>query len=59
MSCFADLKLVPVIGLPMFADQPQNANLAKNLGFSLNLDWNLLTEENLLEAINEMLKNSS
>ncbi len=42
----------------MFADQPQNANLAKNFGFSLNLDWNLLTEENLLEAINEMLKNS-
>jgi len=48
---------VPLIGMPFFGDQPLNAQLAKNLGFLVDLEWNDLTEEKLSAAINEVLDN--
>jgi glucuronosyltransferase len=49
---------VPLVGMPFFGDQPLNAQLAKNLGFLVNLEWNELTEESVSAAINEILNNS-
>lgn len=39
----------------MFADQHQNAGLAKNNGFLVELDWNVLTEKEFEGAIREIL----
>ncbi|ODN00425.1 UDP-glucuronosyltransferase 2C1 [Orchesella cincta] len=43
--------------IPMLGDQPQNAQSAKKHGFLVELSWNDLTEEALLGAIEEVLKN--
>jgi len=46
---------VPLIGIPMFADQPQNADLAKKHGLLVQLDWNSLEEKNFKGAIDTLL----
>ncbi|CAL8084392.1 unnamed protein product [Orchesella dallaii] len=46
---------VPLIGIPMFADQPQNADLARGHGLIVQLDWNDLAEENFKGAIQTIL----
>lgn len=48
---------VPLLGIPFIGDQPQNAKKAKAQGFLLELDWNELTEETFLRAIDEVLSN--
>jgi UDP:flavonoid glycosyltransferase YjiC (YdhE family) len=48
---------VPIVGLPMFGDQIMNAQQAKNMGFSVELDWNDVTEDSLTKAIQEVLGN--
>jgi len=46
----------PLVGIPMFGDQDLNMELAENKGFALRLDFAQLTEEKLLEALNEVIK---
>jgi glucuronosyltransferase len=48
---------VPIVGLHMFADQIMNAQQAKNMGFSVELDWNDMIENSLTKAIQEVLGN--
>ncbi|OXA38205.1 UDP-glucuronosyltransferase 2B7 [Folsomia candida] len=48
---------VPLIGIPFYGDQPLNAQSAENRGYLVRLEWNDLTEDRLLEAINEVLNN--
>ncbi|ODN00424.1 UDP-glucuronosyltransferase 2B23 [Orchesella cincta] len=47
----------PLLGLPMFGDQPLNAKLAKTHDFIVEMDWNALTEESFMSAIQELLNN--
>lgn len=49
---------VPIVGIPIFGDQPMNMRQSVNAGVGLSLDFDLLSEENLLEAIQEVLNNS-
>lgn len=49
---------VPILALPLAFDQPRNAHrMAKN-GYGLVLQWNELSVQTLLEAINILLYNS-
>ncbi len=41
----------------LLGDQLANAKLAKRHDFIVDLDWNTVTEDELLDAINEVLKN--
>ncbi|XP_046639071.1 UDP-glycosyltransferase UGT5-like [Daphnia pulicaria] len=50
---------VPFIALPVFADQPINAQKAHDDGYAIRLDWDNLTEEILFDAIQRILSNSS
>lgn len=38
-------------------DQPGNAKFARKHGFIVELDWNKVTEAELLEAVNEVINN--
>ena len=50
---------VPLIGIPMLADQPSNIKLAARAGFALPpLEFADLTEEILTDAINKVLNDS-
>jgi glucuronosyltransferase len=42
---------VPFIALPVFADQPINAQKAQDDGYAIRLDWDNLTEEILYSSI--------
>ena len=42
---------VPFIALPVFADQPLNAQKAEADGYAIRLDWDNLSEETLYDAI--------
>ena len=46
---------VPFIALPVFADQPINAQKAHDDGYAIRLDWDNLTEEILYDAIQRIL----
>jgi glucuronosyltransferase len=46
---------VPFIALPLFADQPINAQKAQDDGYAIKLDWDHLTEEILYDAIQRIL----
>jgi len=48
---------VPLVGLPMYGDQPMNAKLAEQHGFIVPLDWNSFNEEQLSAAVNDVLNN--
>ena len=50
---------VPLLGMPMFADQPGNIKMAEEEGWALQLDFNTLTEEAVTEALEKLLGNSS
>lgn len=49
---------VPLIALPVFADQPINAQKIHDDGYGILLNWDNLTEQNLYEAIQEILINT-
>lgn len=50
---------VPVLGIPLFFDQPHNiANMA-HWGAGKMLDYKTLTKDILVNAIKEMTKNNS
>ena len=48
---------IPIIGLPLGADQKKNAAIAQNNGIGIALSWKGLTEEILTSAINEIVTN--
>ena len=47
----------PVITLPIFADQPKNGEWLKSNGCGLNLVWEELTEEVIVNSIKEIVNN--
>jgi UDP:flavonoid glycosyltransferase YjiC (YdhE family) len=48
---------VPILAIPIFGDQKVNANFAKANGFGRFITYKEISEESLLENINEMLNN--
>ncbi|XP_063921673.1 UDP-glycosyltransferase UGT5-like [Zophobas morio] len=48
---------VPVLAIPIFGDQKQNAQIAVNLGFGLSLSFEDVNEEALTRTIVELLNN--
>ncbi|CAG7728974.1 unnamed protein product [Allacma fusca] len=50
---------VPLVVMPVFADQDNNARRAAEKGFAVPLEVTELTEEILLSAINKILNNPS
>lgn len=50
---------VPMVGLPMFADQPDNIMHMKTKGAAVMLDYNKMTTKDLKEAIDDVINNSS
>ena len=48
---------VPIIGLPLFAEQSTNAQSVEREGWGKTLDYATLTEESLRRAISEVLNN--
>lgn len=48
---------IPLIGFPVFGDQPQYAARAEREGYGLLLDWQTLTEDVLFNSIQEMVNN--
>lgn len=48
---------VPLLGIPLYADQTTNMQRAISSGYALAIDYKSLSEENLSEAVNELLTN--
>lgn len=49
---------VPLIAIPIFADQPINARKIQDDGYGIHLDWEQLTENSLYETIQRVLADS-
>jgi glucuronosyltransferase len=47
---------VPVVGIPVFADQRRNIALAVLSGYGLRIDFNNITTESLTWAIQETIE---
>ncbi|XP_005110277.2 UDP-glucuronosyltransferase 1-6 [Aplysia californica] len=50
---------VPMLCLPLFTDQPYNAERARYRGFGLTADVKTISEDDLLALINELLDNAT
>lgn len=48
---------VPVLGLPLFYDQPRNIQNLIDLGMALSLDINSITATKISSVINRLLNN--
>lgn len=48
---------VPMIGLPVFGDQPINVKTMVNDGFGLELDYQSMSEDDFRKAIDEVINN--
>ena len=46
---------VPLLGIPMFSDQFWNMEQAERKGFGISLPFNELSEERLVQAVNQIL----
>ncbi|KAJ6633878.1 UDP-glucosyltransferase 2 [Pseudolycoriella hygida] len=46
---------VPIIGLPVYGDQPKNAEEVASEGWGIQMDLMELTETSLMESINEII----
>ncbi|XP_067650955.1 UDP-glucuronosyltransferase 2B15-like [Haliotis asinina] len=55
----AFLQGVPMIGFPMFAEQPYNAKKLVYFGFGIEMDLKMFTVDDLVSNINEVIQNSS
>ncbi|XP_067665818.1 UDP-glucuronosyltransferase 1A1-like [Haliotis asinina] len=55
----AFLQGVPMIGFPMFAEQPYNAKKLVYFGFGIEMDLKTFTVDDLVSNINEVIQNSS
>ncbi|KAF5269864.1 hypothetical protein FQR65_LT17907 [Abscondita terminalis] len=49
---------VPIIGIPIFADQKLNVKLAEDSGFAISLEYALLNKNVIKDAIERILTNS-
>ncbi|KAF2356872.1 UDP-glucuronosyl/UDP-glucosyltransferase [Trinorchestia longiramus] len=49
----------PMMLLPLMGDQPKNAAILHNAGVGIKLSWNDLTEQMIIDAIQELMNNSS
>lgn len=47
---------VPMVVIPIFADQPKNAKQAETAGFGVYLDFDNVTEESVIWAVKEATK---
>lgn len=50
---------VPVIGFPLFYDQPRNIENLVEAGMAISLDLMSITKNTLLKAINEIVNNKT
>lgn len=50
---------VPMVGIPMFADQPDNMVHMKAKGAALIADFNFMTTESLRDTINTVINEKS
>lgn len=50
---------VPMVGIPMFADQPGNMVHMKAKGAAVTVDLNFMTTEDLRDAINTVINEKS
>lgn len=50
---------VPILGMPFFADQPENVKAIVAEGWALELPYDQITETTLTEALNEILTNKT
>ncbi|XP_057191396.1 UDP-glucuronosyltransferase 2A1-like [Triplophysa rosa] len=50
---------VPMVGLPLFADQPDNLNHMKSKGAAVVLDINTMTSKDLVDALNTVIYNTT
>jgi glucuronosyltransferase len=55
-SLEAITRAVPVVGVPVFADQRKNMLLAELAGYGLRIDFNNVTTESLTWAIQEAIE---
>lgn len=50
---------VPVIGFPLFYDQPRNVANLVDAGMAISFDLMSITKDKLLTAINEIVNNET
>ncbi|XP_078532392.1 UDP-glucuronosyltransferase 2A2-like isoform X3 [Lissotriton helveticus] len=50
---------VPMVGIPLFADQPDNMAHMKSKGMAVVLDFNTMTTQDLVDAVNTVIVNST
>ncbi|XP_069670432.1 UDP-glucosyltransferase 2-like [Periplaneta americana] len=50
---------VPMIGIPIMADQPLNVKYCVSRGVAVQLDYDSITTENVLKALNKVLHDAS
>ncbi|XP_075785393.1 UDP-glucuronosyltransferase 2A2 isoform X3 [Pelodiscus sinensis] len=50
---------IPMVGIPMFADQPDNIVHMKAKGMAVELDFNTMQAQDLIDALNSVINNSS
>ncbi|XP_029456496.1 UDP-glucuronosyltransferase 2A1-like isoform X1 [Rhinatrema bivittatum] len=48
---------IPMVGLPLFADQPDNLAHMKAKGMAVVLDFNTLEEQDMVDALNTVINN--
>lgn len=48
---------VPVVGIPVFGDQPTNMKFIEEFEVGISLNYEDFNEESLLKAVNEVLSN--
>jgi len=48
---------VPVLGLPVFYDQPRNIENLVDAGMAISMDFLSVTKENLINTVNELIIN--
>jgi len=47
---------IPVLGVPLFYDQPRNIQNLVDLGMALSVDINSITKTTIMSALNRLLK---
>ncbi|XP_001629264.2 2-hydroxyacylsphingosine 1-beta-galactosyltransferase isoform X1 [Nematostella vectensis] len=50
---------VPVVAMPIFTDQPDNARMLSDVGMGVVLDINTATSEDVISAVTEVITNPS
>nr|XP_048702299.1 UDP-glucuronosyltransferase 2C1-like isoform X3 [Caretta caretta] len=50
---------IPMVGIPLFADQPDNIAHMKAKGMAVELDFNTMQAQDLIDALNVVINNSS